>query len=132
MAGTITVDPPLPPCNNDGQVELILSFIALNAGSNGYQILVDGELFNTLNYEGLGTQQASILVPGDGLLHNIQIVDADFPECSIFNEIQIPNCDVNAPCALNLTATQISDCDINNQIEVSLNITSSNTGTNGF
>ncbi len=131
MAGTITVQ---PPCN-DGMVALNLSFQSQNGSSGGFNVYVDDVLTNDspFAYAVNGTNDISLSLPGDGLLHNIEIVDTEDLSCSIASSVTLPDCGGNQDtCSLEVAAIQVGDCDANNEVDIALTINGSNTGVNGY
>ena len=77
MAGTITVQ---ADCTN-GQVSANVSFSAQGGGFSGYQVLVDGQLAASGAYDPSGQNSIAVLIPGDGLSHDIVVQDVDDPAC---------------------------------------------------
>jgi hypothetical protein len=127
MAGTITVQ---ADCTN-GNVSVALDFTSQGGSFNGYEILVDGQVVSTGNYDPSGQNSTSVLVPGDGQNHSITVRDADDPNCAAGTTIDTPDC--NAPtCSLSVTAAETGACDANDEVPVTLTINDVGGGASGF
>ena len=127
MAGTITAN---PPCNN-GEVAVNVQFIESGGSVNGFLLLKDGvqDPMSPFAYDASGTNSLVTNLPGDGMNHTVQIIDADDANCSSTQNIATPDCNPPMLCVLGLTATQTSGCDALNQIGVELNITNQSSGS---
>ena len=129
MAGTIYV---LPPCNATGEVMVTLTFDVASNGTSGFEVLVDGVSVGTFSYVGGSAQSATVNVPGDNLLHTIEVRDVSDAACSVAAIITTPDCNGGgtASCMLDVAATLSGGCDSNNQVPVDLIVTASDQGSN--
>lgn len=126
MSGTITVN---PDCNN-GMVSANLTFSSSGTGANGYNILVDGtpDPGNPHSYDASGNNSVSILIPGDGQAHTIEVHDVSAPSCSNSINYTTTDCNQTAPCEITISQSVNGGCN-NNEIAVDLTITNINSGS---
>ena len=82
MAGTITAEPSLPPCDSNGKVAVNITFEITNGSANGYDVLMDGNSIGNYAYTS-GVNSITIQLEGDGQNHDIKIQDVDNVNCSI-------------------------------------------------
>ncbi|MCB0705857.1 MAG: PKD domain-containing protein, partial [Saprospiraceae bacterium] len=127
MSGTITVQ---ADCTN-GQVSVSVSFSSSGGGFNGYEILVDGNSGGIFVYSGSGTENAVVLVPGDGLSHTITVRDIDDGTCSGTTTIITPDCNAST-CQLNVSAQETGPCDASDNVSVEITVTDVGGGASGF
>src|SRR6056297_2103572 len=123
MAGTIEV---LPPCNADGEVQVQVSFDILSPGANGFEILVDGAVAGTYDYELNNPQVVSVWVVGDGGVHDIEVRDVDDTGCLGTTTVTTPSC--GGSCSVSATAQVVGSCQANNTVDVEVEVTGNNVG----
>src|SRR6056297_2540173 len=123
MAGTIEV---LPPCNADGEVQVQVSFDILSPGANGFEILVDGAVAGTYDYELNNPQVVSVWVVGDGGVHDIEVRDVDDTGCLGSTTVATPSC--GGSCSVSATAQVVGSCQANNTVDVEVEVTGNNVG----
>ncbi|MBL7791053.1 MAG: PKD domain-containing protein [Saprospiraceae bacterium] len=121
-------------CPQNTQFSLLVSFMTSLADPLGFNVLIDGVLQpgNPHFYNGVGPQQLSINLPGDGLNHLIEIRDIADPSCNITRNFMAPDCGAAPACNLSVSAQQISGCDSLYQIGIALAIQAINPGADGF
>ncbi|GAB4244436.1 MAG: hypothetical protein Kow0027_04150 [Saprospiraceae bacterium] len=123
MSGTVTV---LANCDS-GLVQVNVAFDAAGGSFNGFKLLVDSVIVDTLNYDTSGNNNLSVLVAGDGNAHTITIQDMDDSTCVTSTTVITPNCNAGPVCELNLTGSTGS-CDSTQMVEVALSLEAINPG----
>jgi plastocyanin/PKD repeat protein len=90
MAATITA---LDICE-EGQLPVEICFDAMNSSALGYQVILDQQMLNSspLVYNVSGPTCTPLILPGDGAMHLLEIVDIADPECSIDTFVLLPDC----------------------------------------
>ncbi len=128
MAGSVFV---LPPCNDDGEVLVAISFDVSSNGASGFEVLVDGLVAGTFFYSGGSTQNVYVNVLGDNMVHNILVRDIDDNSCSATTTITTADCNGggNPICMIDVEASINGGCDTNDQVPVDLTVTASDQGT---
>ena len=127
MAGTITVQ---ASCTNN-MVAVAVSFNEVGGSFDGFEVLVDGIVSGTFDYDPSGSNTVSVNVQGDGQSHVIVVQDLGNPSCSISTNITTPDCNAST-CALTLSAQETSGCDANDEVNVELTIGDTGGGASGF
>jgi plastocyanin len=96
-------------------------------GTQGFQILVDGVIAGSFPYVAGTTQTASVQVPGDGNLHNLQVKDVANPTCNALTTVTTADCNGggNPVCTIAVTASIAGACSAGN-VPVQLNVTATN------
>ena len=125
MSGTIFV---LPPCNANGETNVLVEFDIVSNGTEGFQVLVDGVVAGTFPYTGGNAQSATVPVPGDAMSHTIVVRDVADPSCTATTNVVTPDCGGgNMNCSVSVNATVSGPC-ANNQVPVSLDVNAANNG----
>ena len=127
MSGTVTV---LANCDS-GLVQVSVAFDASGGSFNGFKLLVDSTIVDTLNYDTSGNNSLSVLVAGDGNAHTISIQDMDDSTCVASTLITTPNCNAGPLCELNLNGST-GPCDSTQMAGVELSLEAINPGTEFF
>ena len=132
MAGNIEV---LPPCNENDEVAVVVSFDAVGVGNLGYNIIVDSITHGPFVYVGGLTQSTTIDVLGNNLSHSIIVQDIENTNCNDITSVTTPDCSggggSNLLCNLSLTGSVSGSCDSTGYVPVSLLINALN-ASNGF
>jgi plastocyanin/PKD repeat protein len=125
MAGTITA---ITDCN-EGLVLSNISFINSGGSSSGFSIFVDGNLQNPepITYSGMGYEEISLSLSGDGISHSLKVEDAIFNNCMNQIEYIAPDCSSNN-CELQITNHSLSPC-TESEVNIELTFTSINSGS---
>ncbi len=90
-------------CNASDQVPVTLTISAINAGSSGFTVLINGNSVGTYSYDPSGTTTVTVNAPGNGQVQDIVVRDNDDNTCSGTTSITTTNCTI--PCSIsNLTA----------------------------
>lgn len=131
MSGSI-----LANCPTGNSLDLLLSFNSSSANAQGYNIYIDQALLagSPFPYNGVGPQQRSINIPGDGMVHPLLIEDAFDPTCTLSMNYNAPDCDQGGGdpvCNLSLSIGAPSGCDANQNITATATISVANGGA-GF
>ncbi|MEZ4888410.1 MAG: plastocyanin/azurin family copper-binding protein [Chitinophagales bacterium] len=79
-------------CNAANEVPLELTITANNEGANGFNVLVDGVISTTENYNPSGTTTVNLNLSGDGQSHTIEVQDVDDSTCSASTTTILPDC----------------------------------------
>ena len=126
MAGTITVQ---TDCT-DGMVSVNLTFNATGGGFDGYDVFADGAFVSNHAYAADGNNAVSVLVPGDGESHTLEIRDTDDPGCTISTSLTTPDC--NAPtCQITAAAAENGGCNGDDTVPVDITVNDTGGGS-GF
>jgi PKD repeat protein/plastocyanin len=82
------------PCNDDMEVGYLLSVMAANQGNQGFNVILDGNLYNSSPYDygAASSTSAQIFVPADGQIHLVEVIDADSIACVSSVLLSVPNC----------------------------------------
>lgn len=120
MSGNIIANCPLSQSS-----PIAISFEHTQVQPEGFYISVDGVVLTdtAYQYEDIGFTTIVFDLPGDNLEHEIAVVDAVNPDCTISLPVQAINCSGTFPCAINVEAVPTGRCDIDSLVEVTLNIT---------
>ncbi len=122
MSGSIHV---LPPCNANGETNVLVAFNIVSNGTQGFQVLVDGVTAGTFQYVGGAAQSATVLVPGDAALHTLIVKDVANQSCSATTNVTTPNCiGSNPQCSIAFT-TSMGSCS-NGNVPVTIDVTAMN------
>ncbi len=105
-------------CNADNNIPIQLTITAANSTSNGFNILLDGNLHpgSPYPYSNSGTTDILILLEGDGLSHDISAVDLDDSNCTDLVNVQLIDC-TPEPCSISNSQIAFSS-PINHFVEV--------------
>ncbi|HUR31566.1 MAG TPA: plastocyanin/azurin family copper-binding protein, partial [Saprospiraceae bacterium] len=127
MAGTVFV---LPPCNANGETNVLVGFNIVSNGTQGFQVLVDGVSAGTFPYVGGSAQSATVLVAGDGMSHTILVRDVTNQSCSETTTVTTADCGGggNPVCTISVTASIAGAC-ANNNVPVALDVNATNNGS---
>lgn len=126
MSGIINV---LPPCNANNEVNVQVNFNVTSNGTNGYNVLVDGVIKGPFTYAPGNAQSTSVLVPGDGGSHSIQVKDIANASCTASTSVVTPDCNPIGPvCSLTTTATLNGACNAQNKVPVLITVSAMNGG----
>ncbi len=120
-------------CPDSAYYDLLITF--RHEGQIGaYNLWIDGVPTNQSNipYDISGLDSVHLVLPGDGLLHTYEIIDASSPSCKLFTTVQAPLCGVTSDCNLFVTATQTTSCDQDSLVKVDFTILSAGGSSNGF
>ena len=129
----------IPPCEMtlieassgdclNGFVTYIFNLEHSNTTGQTFNVLVDGEIQNSINFDQSGSTDFLVEFLASGQNSNIQCIDSSDPSCSVATAISLPDCQ----CDLSVTLLASSDCDENNEINFTLNLQSQNPSDMGF
>ncbi|MEO5906085.1 MAG: plastocyanin/azurin family copper-binding protein, partial [Saprospiraceae bacterium] len=126
MSGTIFV---LPPCNDQGETSVQVSFDIVSNGTQGFQILADGVVVGTFSYVGGTAQSATVNVVGDAQSHTITVRDVANQSCSATTTVTTSDCGGggNPICTISVSASVSGGC-VNNNVPVLLDVNATNNG----
>lgn len=88
-------------CNTENQAPFSVTVQAIAPGTTGgFDLLIDGVLYpgSPFAYQSGGTTIIPVLLPGDGMVHGIQAIDATLSDCQAAVNVLTPQCGVN--CAM--------------------------------
>ena len=113
----------LPACNAEDEVSIKVSFQITNKRGAAYGINVDGVLKSTVEYSTGSFQESIVLVKGDGMMHNIEIVDNQFMECKQATQFISPDCGGGQEpiCEISLSVGPLETC-VENELQFDLNV----------
>ncbi len=105
-------------CNPDNSITASFSIMAINPGTNGYNLSIDGvpSSSNPYSYHSSENSKVTIDFPGDGGSHLISIQDIDNSSCTA--SITVNGTDCSQPCTLSSLELQPSNTTKTHTIEV--------------
>ena len=104
---------PFEECNDDGTFNMDISFENISGNDLGFDLLVNGELFDSYsNYPEIFVTVENVAV-GEGQEIIILIVDIQNPECGSSYTFTAPNCE-STDCNIFDANFQTTPCDLNN------------------
>lgn len=120
-------------CPDSAYYDLLLTF-QNEEQSGAYDIWIDGvpSYINDIPYDLNGFDTIHLTLPGDGVLHTYEVLDAASPSCNLSTSIQAPVCGVTSECNLFITAAQTTPCDQDSKVDVAFTILSAGGGIDGF
>ncbi len=126
----------LSNCPTGNSLDIILSFNSSIADPAGFNVYYDGNIISgsPFSYNGIGTQELTLNIAGDGNLHSILIEDIADPNCTLSLDYESPDCNQGGGdpvCSITIDLGMPSGCDPNQNVTIDATITVANGGS-GF
>lgn len=124
FSGSITAS-----CPEDNESMIMLTFTNNKTPVTGFYIAVDGFVMHdqVYQYDPSGTTVVEYMMPGDGVSHSVEIIDAE-NGCRLKGYTKAINCGASYDCRLDIVADQISRCD-DGSIDYEISIRALSTAT---
>jgi plastocyanin/PKD repeat protein len=118
-------------CNTGDLIPYEIVLESQNTGS-AFNFLLDGSEIagSPFNYDVNGSTIITFDIPGDGMMHLIEITDTDSSSCNLVVEFTTENC--NPDCLIALATNQTSACDDFGNVMYDAIVEVENQGDNGF
>ncbi|MCB0707556.1 MAG: PKD domain-containing protein, partial [Saprospiraceae bacterium] len=123
---------PISPCGDNSLIEYELSLEALNPGSSGFEVFVDGEELpgSPFSYDPGGVTNLQAFLLGDGGTRMIEFQDLDSLGCQFLLEVNTEDCSL--PCFLGLETELLEGCNSEGNLTYEITVIGTGTGSQGF